>query len=56
VPKFNTSSAKDKQLQVRINELKTKHYDSHQKLAKNFLGADLRLYRTQILNQHQWDI
>jgi hypothetical protein len=56
VPKINVSSARNKQFQMRINELKVKHYNSHQKLAKNFLGLDLRLYRTQVLNQHQWDL
>ena len=55
VPRLNTSSARDKQLQTKINELKVKHHNSHRKLAKNFLGSDLRLYRTQILNQHIWD-
>jgi hypothetical protein len=55
VPRINVSSVRDKQLQTQINELKVKHYDSHQKLAKNFLGSDLRLYRTQILNQNIWD-
>ena len=55
VPRINVSSDQHKQLQTKINELKIKHHDSHQKLAKNFLGSDLRLYRTQILNQHIWD-
>ena len=55
VPRLNASSARDKQLQTQINELKVKHHNSHRKLAKNFLGADLRLYRTQVLNQHIWD-
>lgn len=55
VPRINVSSSRDKQLQTQINELKVKHHDSHQKLAKNFLGSDLRLYRTQVLNQHIWD-
>ena len=54
VPRINVSSAQDKQLQTQINELKVKHYTSHQKLAKNFLGSDLRLYRTQTLTQHIW--
>jgi hypothetical protein len=55
VPRLNASSARDKQLQTKINELKVKHHNSHRKLAKNFLGSDLRLYRTQILNQEKWD-
>ena len=55
VPRINVSLDKNKKLQMQINELKIKHYNSHQKLAKNFLGSDLRLYRTQILNQHIWD-
>lgn len=55
VPRINVSSDRDKQLQTQINELKVKHHNLHQKLAKNFLGSDLRLYRTQVLNQHIWD-
>ena len=55
VPKINASDPKQKNLQHKIKNLKLKHHQSYQKLAKNFLGADLRLYRTQILNQHIWD-
>lgn len=54
IPRLNVSSTKNKQLQTRINDLKVQNYNAHQKLAKNFLGADLRLYRTQLLNQHIW--
>ena len=55
VPRINISSPELRNLQNKIKEFKLKYQQSHQKLAKNFLGADLRLYRTQILNQHIWD-
>ena len=55
VPRINVSDSTQKNLQNKIKDLKLKHNQSYQKLAKNFLGADLRLYRTQILNQHIWD-
>lgn len=56
VPKMNVSPPQWKELQSQVNDLKVKYHDSHQKLAKNFLGADLRLYRTQTLTQNRWDI
>lgn len=56
VPRLNQSSVMAQKIKEKIQELKEKYPSSHSKLAKNFLGSDLRLYRTQILNQHIWDI
>ena len=56
VPRLNQSSADIQQLKNKINNLKVMYSSSHSKLAKNYLGADLRLYRTQMLTQHLWDI
>jgi hypothetical protein len=55
VPKLNISSPEKNRLKEKIQHLKKHYHHSHSKLSKNFLGADLRLYRTQILNQHLWD-
>jgi cell shape-determining protein MreC len=56
VPRLNQSSKKIQDVKVKIQQLKQQYSDSHSKLAKNFLGADLRLYRSRILTQHVWDI
>jgi hypothetical protein len=55
VPRLNRSSDHLKLIQKRVGELKTQYPDQHAKLAKNFLGADLKLYRTKIKEQHIWD-
>ncbi len=56
VPRLNQSSPNIQILKQKINDLKLTHAGSHAKLAKNYLGLDLRLYRTQMLTQHLWDI
>jgi hypothetical protein len=55
VPRLNRSSDHLKLIQKRVGELKTQYPNQHAKLAKNFLGADLKLYRTKIKEQHIWD-
>ena len=54
VPRLNVSGPEKQKLKEKIDQLKQKYPESHAKLNKNFIGADLRLYRTQMLNQHQW--
>jgi hypothetical protein len=56
VPRLNQSTTEIQQARSKIQQLKQQYTASHSKLAKNFLGADLRLYRTQMLTQHVWDI
>lgn len=55
IPKLNQSSPQLKLLQNQVAELKKQYPDQHAKLAKNFLAADLKLYRTVIQQQHIWD-
>ena len=55
VPRLNQSTAQHKLLKQKIANLKQQYPEQHAKLTKNFIGADLRLYRTQTLIQSQWD-
>jgi hypothetical protein len=55
VPRLNQSTQEIREARAKIQQLKQQYTSSHSKLAKNFLGADLRLYRTRMLTQHVWD-
>ena len=54
VPRLNQSPLEHKILKEKIQALKQKYPESHSKLAKNFLGADLALYRDAVEKQHLW--
>lgn len=54
VPRLNQSPPEHKVLREKIQALKEKYTESYSKLAKNFLGADLALYRDAIEKQHLW--
>ena len=55
IPRLNQSPPKAQLLKQKVNDLKKIYADSYTKLQKNYLGSDLRLYRTQMLQQHLWD-
>lgn len=55
VPKLNQSPQLRKLIERKVNDLKKQYPEQHAKLAKNFLGADLKLYRTVMQTQHEWD-
>jgi hypothetical protein len=54
VPRLNQSSPAKKLMVQKINDLKKQYPEQHAKLAKNFLGSDLKLYRTVVQTQHEW--